>query len=130
MPGYSIRIKGPDPQKLFAQLGRSTHMAVEVAMQEELQILFEMTQDQVPVMTGALKESGQVDGPAWAGTSVLEGRIGYGSPDVDYALYVHEDLDAYHAEGNAKFVENPVRDQAASGASGGRLKARISELML
>lgn len=29
---------------------------------------------------------------------------------TEYMLAVHEDLDAYHAIGNAKFLENPVRE--------------------
>lgn len=37
----------------------------------------------------------------------LEGVVGYSAP---HALSVHEDLEAYHDDGQAKFLEQPARE--------------------
>jgi hypothetical protein len=34
------------------------------------------------------------------------------SYDMDYAVYVHEDLEAHHLVGQAKFLEEPARQKA------------------
>jgi hypothetical protein len=66
--------------------------------------VFQLTQAAVPVDTGELKASGWMRF-AGAGTTFTF-TIGY---SADHAIFVHEDLQAYHAQGQAKFVEAPVR---------------------
>lgn len=40
------------------------------------------------------------------GAKEVVGRVGY---TAAYALYVHEDLQAFHPVGNAKFLSGPLR---------------------
>lgn len=65
------------------------------------------SQSLVPVETGALKASGRVESHMnMKGISV---SVAYGARDARnssrYAVYVHEDLNAFHPHGTAKFLE-------------------------
>jgi hypothetical protein len=65
----------------------------------------------VPVDTGTLKNSGYVEKPKRDGSRVML-EIGFGGAAEHYAMYVHEDLDAYHENGQAKYVEMPLSESA------------------
>ena len=65
----------------------------------------------VPVDTGTLKDSGYVEKPKRDGSRVML-ELGFGGAAEAYALYVHEDLDAFHENGQAKFVEMPLSESA------------------
>lgn len=65
------------------------------------------SQGLVPVETGALKSSGRTESHMnMYGISV---SVAYGARDsrnsARYAVYVHEDLNAFHPTGQAKFLE-------------------------
>ena len=61
----------------------------------------------VPVDTGALRMSGQIDAPKVNrdGASV---RLGYGDTAVDYALIVHEDTKARHPIGQSHYLSSVI----------------------
>lgn len=70
--------------------------------------LLALSQRVVPVDTGNLKGSGFVRKQG-SGFST-ECMVGY---STDYAVFVHENLEARHAPGTyAKFVERPMRENA------------------
>lgn len=58
-----------------------------------------------PVDTGALRDSHYVREAGSPGAPAVE--IGCTAP---YAPFVHEDLDAWHAAGRAKFLEAALKD--------------------
>lgn len=60
----------------------------------------------VPVDTGVLRGSGFVQIPEIAGDRVST-TIAFGGPAAPYAFIVHEDLDAFHQVGQAKYLEEP-----------------------
>ena len=69
-----------------------------------------------PVDEGVLRASGHVRPPVTEGETVTV-TMGFGGPagsgegqtrDVGYAVYVHEDLNAHHTVGQAKFLEVPI----------------------
>ncbi len=62
-----------------------------------------------PVDKGTLRDSGLVEEPEQKGTAISV-EIAFGGAAAEYALYVHEDLDAYHSTGQAKFLERAVRE--------------------
>ncbi len=65
----------------------------------------------VPVKLGNLKNSAFTSPAEVVGTRVSV-RVGY---TANYALYVHENLDARHKPGKqAKFLEGPMREEAAA----------------
>lgn len=91
------------------------------------------SQGLVPVDTTALKSSKYVTEPERDG-DVITVFLGYGGPAAQinkktgestdaYALYVHENLEAFHPVGTAKYLEMPF-DQAKSGM-GARIAAAI-----
>jgi len=69
------------------------------------------SKQRVPVDTGALKNSGHVEKPQDTGENISV-ALGYGGPSAEYALTVHEDLDALHKVGEAKYLESVVREYA------------------
>lgn len=71
------------------------------------EIVFEASQREVPVQSGALKHSGRV---------IVKGlhaviRYGEGLPDARAGI-VHEKLDLHHDDGLPKYLENPTRASA------------------
>lgn len=106
-------------------IDRGTRKATEAAARE----IMEESMLQVPRETNTLllsafyEVSRRTDTAAttWA----YEALLGYGGngdpvnpktgrPASSYMLAVHEDLDAFHPIGKAKYLEDPVRDYAAN----------------
>jgi len=89
-----------------------------------LEGLIEMTESKrrVPVDTGVLRASGRVEEP-----QRYRGRISvtlsYGGAAENYAIIVHEDLDAHHSVGQAKYLESVLNESRSSMAA--RLAKRL-----
>lgn len=75
-----------------------------------LEPTFDKSQELVPVDTGDLKDSGYLEVEAFRGNVRVE--MGYGRNNFpDYAIFVHENLEARHAAPTqAKFLEQPVNE--------------------
>lgn len=71
--------------------------------------LLEWSQELVPVDTGLLHDSGQVSVTGKGYETLVE--VAYGSSGAYYAIYVHEDMNVYHPNGQAKFLEQPARER-------------------
>lgn len=120
-----------------SKLGVELISAAHLAAKKEGQVVFVKTQHRVPYHLGQLHASGRVEeGDVSAGEATV--GIAYGGPagagrntqDVDYAMIVHEDLEAKHLFGRtAKYVENPIREELESGRSAERMAATIREEM-
>ncbi|HAM42170.1 MAG TPA: hypothetical protein DCP69_12810 [Candidatus Omnitrophica bacterium] len=67
----------------------------------------EMTEakKRTPVDTGVLRSSGLVIGPEQVG-GVWQVRMVFGGPAAPYAAAVHENLEAFHKVGQAKYLES------------------------
>jgi hypothetical protein len=72
--------------------------------------IFDTSQVLVPVDEGDLKASGYLEVKDKAGGKLVEAEIGYGrGGDPHYAVFVHEDLQAYHEPPTqAKFLEAAI----------------------
>lgn len=107
-------------RNVFRGTKRATTEAAEEIMAE--------SKRQVPKDTGTLLDSAYYDVYRRTDTSptywAYEAILGYGGngdpinpktgkPASHYMVAVHEDLDAFHYNGKAKFLEDPVRDYAA-----------------
>ena len=96
-----------------AFIRRSINKHVAQAINEVMSGVFARSQELVPVDTGALKASG-VFIPAQEIMPTYEkpqAYINYGNADVDYAVYVHENLDDHHAAPTqAKYLEQPLTE--------------------
>lgn len=81
------------------------------ALRQEAEIEATEIKKRTPVETGALRASIQVEGPIRDGRKVTC-KISAGGPAEPYALVVHEDLEAYHKVGEAKYIERPLAESA------------------
>lgn len=135
------RIKGGG--RLTAQLkkwGSRAIPATKSALYTEAELIMTKSKELCPVDTGALRSTGVVEQPTVSGTNVKV-VMGYGGPakqndaavqgeapeEVGYAIYAHEDLSAYHKVGQAKYLEQPIREWQSGGAK--RLQRRIKRKM-
>ena len=62
-----------------------------------------------PFEDGDLRDTVRVEGPEFAGNRITA-AIAAGGGDVDYALYVHEDMEAEHTIGEPKFIESVLKE--------------------
>ena len=84
------------------------------ALYEEAQIEMKEAKRRTPVDTGALRDSGTVNAPLITSTGISV-KLHFGSfdPSSEYAVYVHEDLEANHPNGGqAKFLESTLLESA------------------
>jgi hypothetical protein len=96
--------------KLLA-IARKTPTAIERAVYEFASVEMAESKKLVPVDTGTLRDSGMVDQPVRTATGVTV-TLGYGGAAEEYALIVHEDLEAFHKTGQAKYLEQPLKESA------------------
>lgn len=95
---------------------------VSKALFEEAQIEMAEAKRRTPVDTGDLRGSGFVSKPEYNGRTVSVG-MNFGGPAAPYAIYVHEDLEAFHRVGQAKFLSSVMDESAPYMAQ--RVAARI-----
>ena len=117
-----MKIVFPDLQRIQTALAQSGPEGVKIAaraLRNEAQEAFAISQDEVPVDTGALKGSGRVrpDSGVFTRGNEVYVELTYGSTAVEYGIYVHENLEAYHPHGKAKYLEDPMVRQT-NGISG------------
>jgi hypothetical protein len=101
----------------ISKVARSTHAATEEACED----IMKESLRQVPRDTETLANSAFYNIQK-AKDYGYEAILGYGGsainpktgvPVMDYAVVVHEDLEAVHPIGKAKFLEDPIRDYAS-----------------
>lgn len=103
-------------QHMRAEAAGSLYRLAEEMMTE--------SKKRVPVDLGTLRDSGYVSLPDPGAATILT-TLGFGGPagsgnqggvtnieDVGYAIIVHEDEEAIHGVGEAKFLESVVREYA------------------
>lgn len=117
-----MKVVFPDLERIQRALAESGPEGVKIAaraLKNEAQEAMAVSQDEVPVDTGALKASGRVlpeTGVFERGNEVYV-QLVYGGTAVEYASVVHENLEAYHPHGKAKYLEDPMVRQS-NGISG------------
>lgn len=87
------------------QHARDFRVAMERAGEEFGEIELAEMKDLTPVRYGDLVASGHIE-VFWRNMTLVIRFIF----DMPYAVYVHEDLEAFHAIGQAKFVEQPLNE--------------------
>jgi hypothetical protein len=111
-------------QVAIRNVGRGTKKATIAAAEE----IMAESKLQVPKLTSTLLASAFYEISRQAGTAATtyqyEAKLGYGGngdpvnpntgrPASSYMVAVHEDLEAIHTTGKAKFLEDPIREYAA-----------------
>jgi hypothetical protein len=111
--GYDFKIE-LDISELKAKSSAFQKKQIDQMLQqtfnEVMGDVFAESQSLVPVKTGALRNSGKiVSKNGFDATGAPEVSITYGDDVVDYAVYVHEDLEKFHADPTqAKFLETAL----------------------
>lgn len=93
------------------ELARRSRKAIERGVKEFAEVEMTEMKKNVPVDTGTLKSSGYVDAPKREGNTVSI-ELGFGGAAEDYAIPVHEDMEAFHRVGGPKYVERPLAQSA------------------
>ena len=78
----------------------------QAALRTESELIMTEAKERTPVDTGALRGSGRVDDRTTA--AAVRMALSFGGPSQQYAIHVHENLEARHPTGRAKFLESAV----------------------
>ena len=130
-------IRGLDQvQRRLAAVASQVEGQVGAALRAEAEIEMTEAKKRTPVDTGALRGSGHVTGPhvavvsgtpsgrnlmgqfqsagarSFGGQQVVSVTMAFGGPAAPYATKVHEDLEAFHRNGQAKFLESVLLESA------------------
>lgn len=81
------------------------------ALRQEAELEATEAKKRCPVDTGALRASIHAEGPKREGRKITCEIVAGGAAEP-YALQVHEDLDAQHDNGEAKFIESTLNESA------------------
>lgn len=122
MASYSIFTGAYKALSQFTKLQAFTPNAFAVALYQEAQIEATECKKVTPVDTGALRASIHVENPVRNGRMVSVAIVA-GGPSAPYAYTVHEDLEAFHKHGQARYIAQPLEEAAPS--LGARVAARI-----
>jgi hypothetical protein len=123
----SGELKGyTDMQRRFTMMVKAVPDIMGKALYAEAQIERTESMKRTPVDLGPLRASHTVFPPKGTGNEVTV-DIAVGGPSAAYAVIVHEDLDATHKTGQAKFLESTLRESAPHMAS--RVAARVAGLL-
>lgn len=82
-------------------------------------VILRESQRNVPVDTGNLRQSGTMQ-PLSIGMPAT--AVFY---TAEYAVFVHEDMEAYHPSGESKFLEKAVRSKQGEVVEAMRREARV-----
>ncbi len=93
------------------------------ALYQEALVETKESMARTPVLTGALRASHETSQPL-LGNGEVSVKIRVGGPAAPYAVRVHEDLEAGHANGQAKFLESTLNESRPYMAD--RVARRIS----
>jgi hypothetical protein len=101
-----IQIKGVEAAlKAIKGVAKDTGIKIADGLQDAAQILYDKSQELVPVDSGRLKASGQITSNNKKGLGA-ELTVDYGGPEAPYAFIVHELLDLHHVPPTqAKYLE-------------------------
>jgi len=103
----------------LARIARNAPSDLAQALFEEAQIERTESMKRTPVEFGPLRASHEVLKPKINGRDISVSIV-VGGPSAPYALYVHENLEAFHKVGQAKFLESTILESRNS------LPARIA----
>lgn len=95
-------------ERNLATLGRNFASDVEAALYQEAKVEQQESMRRTPVDTGALRASHETE-TRREGRDIVA-RISVGGPAASYAVYVHENLEAQHPVGQAKFLESTLME--------------------
>lgn len=126
MSDFVFEVKGLEQVNArLVALAETSQRAAVKALREEAEIEMTEAKRRTPVRFGDLRRSGHVTGPTRdSGWAVV---MAFGGQAAPYAVHVHENLEAFHRVGQAKFLESVLLESAPYLAE--RVARRMFELM-
>lgn len=122
--GTSPHLKGySDMQRKLAALINGLPNEVAAALYTEAQVERTESMRRTPVDVGNLRASHIVTPPEIKGADITV-KIAVGGPAAPYAIFVHENTEADHPVGQAKFLESTLKESAPHMAA--RVARRIN----
>lgn len=115
-------------RRKIASLQRELPTEVGRAIRVEAEIEATECKRRTPVDTGNLRASIHVEGPINEPGGSISCAVVAGGPAAPYAIHVHENLEAHHPVGQAKFIEGPLRESAPF--LPGRIAKRLRDAIL
>jgi hypothetical protein len=109
-------------ERRLLQIASEAPQEVARALYAEAQIEANESKRRTPVDTGSLRASHEVQRPQVNGRDISV-DITVGGPAAPYAIVVHEDLEADHPVGRARFLASTLEESAPHMAQ--RLSKRI-----
>ncbi len=110
-------------QRNLILLASRVPQQVAAALYAETQVLATESRRRTPVLTGALRQSHMVSRPVVQGRDI-SCQIRVGGAAAPYAIFVHENLAAFHKVGRAKFLESAILEARSTFAA--RVASRIN----
>ena len=110
---FKFDVRGAeDIRRKLGFLGNYGIEAVKRALTRHAEKVMTEAKEMTPVDTGTLMSTGRVAPPEMDGNTITV-MLGFGGPaggkDVNYALVVHENMQAHHPRGQAKYLETPMK---------------------
>jgi hypothetical protein len=109
-----VKVEGTDIViENFARIRRYTGLAIRDGVMREAQELLDRARPLVPTLYRDLVNSGRIETRR---TRAISADVVFGGADqpgnVFYGWIVHEDLQAFHDDGQAKFLELPFLEMS------------------
>lgn len=109
---FTFDLKGTaEVQAKIVEALRSMSGNAEAALYQEAEREMTEAKQRTPVDTGTLRDSGHVQQPERDSDGVSV-TMGFGGAAEEYAIIVHENLEALHPVGQAKFLESVLQESA------------------
>jgi len=112
-------------QRNLQRIAKRFPEEIERALTIEAKIELKEAQRRVPYDTGKLHDSGKVLPPIRTQNRILVPIIF----DAPYAVYVHEDPDAFHPNGQWKFLESVLNESAPHMAERVAKRVRLDKII-
>lgn len=106
--------------RILQELPTQNESQITQAVLAEMEIELREVISRTPIDTGALRATEHIEGPEYTQKTIRTAIVAGDEAEVPYALIVHEDLEAFHRVGQAKYISS-VLDE-----SGPHLAARIA----
>lgn len=127
MAKQTVEVDARELSRILALGGARAGNTLAQALYREAALIFEESQDEVPLDTGNLRASGKLGLPQVQGNELVV-EITYGGAAADYALMVHEDMERTYRNGKkSKYLEDPAKRRIV-GLSG-RLLSSVKRAM-
>ena len=106
---FTFTLTGAQAQRAgYARGFKALRERVRDAQKAEAYIELAEMKARTPVKTGDLQADGRVVQQVFGSGFTVGWRFGGGR--IDYAIYVHENLEAHHPVGQAKYVESVLAE--------------------